>query len=50
MSLTRQVKVKPDDALEILAKENDGIYLNMDSGVCSGVLMQSTFGTAYKDL
>ena len=26
MSLTRQIKVKPDDALGVLAKENGRIY------------------------
>ena len=50
MSLTRQIKVKPDDALEVLAKENGRIYLNMDSSVVTKVLVQSTFGTGYKNL
>ena len=48
MSLTQQIKVKPDDALEILAKENGRICSNIDLSVITRVLMQPTFGTKYK--
>ena len=50
MSLTRQIKVKPDDALGVLAKENGRIYVNMDSSVVTRVLVKSIFGTGYKNL
>ena len=40
MSLTRQIKVKPDDALGVLAKENGRIYVNMDSSVVTSSIGQ----------
>lgn len=44
MFLTRQIKVKPDDAAEILAKENGRICSKMNSSVVTGVFVQPTLG------
>ena len=45
MFLTRKIKVKPDDAPEILAKKNGQICSKMNLSVVTGVLVQPTFGT-----
>ena len=50
MSLTRQLKIKPDNVVEILAIANGRIYSNMDSDVIAEVLVQRTFGTRYRNL
>lgn len=49
MFLTRQIKVKPDDAAEILAKENGRICSNMNLRVVAGVFVQPTLGTGGKN-
>ncbi len=50
MFLTRQIKVKPDDAAEVLATENGRIYLKMDLSAVAEVFVQPTFGTGYRTL
>ena len=49
MLLTRPIKVKPDDAAEILATENRQIYSERDSRVAevSVHLTRGTRGTAF---
>ena len=50
MFLTRQIKVKPDDAAEVLATENGRICLKMDLSAVAEVFVQPTFGTGYRTL
>ena len=50
MFLTRQIKVKPNDASEILATENGGICLKRDLSVVTEVFVQSAFGTGCRTL
>ena len=45
MLLTRQIKVKLDDAAEILATGNGQIYSKRDLNVATGVSLHSTLGT-----
>lgn len=50
MFLIRQIKVKPDDAAEILAAENGRIYSKTDVSVVAEVFVQPTFGTGCRTL
>ena len=50
MSLTRRIKVNPDDTPEILAKENGRICSQMDLNIVIGVFVQPTCGTEYRNL
>ena len=50
MFLTRQIKVRPDDAAEIPATENGRTCSIMDLSVVTGVLVQPTCGTGLYDL
>ena len=45
MFLTRQIKVKPDDAAEILATEGGRIYSKRDLNIVTEVFVQSSFET-----
>ena len=50
MFLTRQIKVKPDDASEILVTENGRTCLKRDLSVVAEVFVQSTFGAGCRTL
>ncbi len=51
MFLIRQIKVEPDDAAEILAKENGRICSKMDFSIITGVSGQPpVFGTGCRNL
>lgn len=50
MFLIRQIKVEPDDAVGILAKENGQIRAKMDLDTVTGVFVQPTFGTGHRNL
>ena len=50
MFLTQEIKVKPDDAPEILAKENGRICSKMNLRGVTGVFVQPTFGTKGRNL
>lgn len=50
MFLIRQIKVKPDDVPEILAKEKEQICSNINSSIIAGVFVEPTFGADSKDL
>lgn len=45
MFLSRQIKVKRDNAAEILATEDGRIYSKRDLGVVIDILVESAFGT-----
>ena len=44
MFLSRQIKIKPDDTAEILAKEHGQICSKLNLSVITGVFVQPTFG------
>ena len=50
MFLIRQIKVEPDDAAEILAKENGRICSKMNLSIVAGVFVQPTFGAGCRNL
>ena len=44
MFLSRPIKVKPDDTVEILAKEHERICSKVNLSVVTGVFVHPTFG------
>ena len=50
MFLIRQIKVEPEEAVDILAKEDEQICVKVDLAIVTGVFVQPTFGTGYRNL